>query len=201
MGLIIVVTDTIHMALSGYRFLPRTRTESLAEEYHIRAYLSEVLIPQGSSLKEQTLQETFLSEMGITVLTIIHENREVYPEPSSQLREKDVLIVQASRESLLQFEESADFTIRASGKLDDKDLIDETIKIVEAIVVRQSTSIGKTLKELNFRRRFGIFAIAIYRRGHAFATEVSKLSLRVGDVLLLEGRPERFEFLQNKLNL
>ena len=200
-GLIIVLTGIVYMALSGYRLLPRTRTESLAEEYHIRAYLSEVFIPQGSSLKGQTLQETSLSEMGITVLAIVRKNRKVYPEASSRLREEDVLIVQASRESLLQIEESADLTIRASGKLDDKDLIDETIKIVEAIVMPQSTLIGKTLKGLNFRRRFGILALAVYRRGHAFATKVANLSLRVGDVLLLEGQPERFEFLQGKQDL
>ena len=71
----------------------------------------------------------------------------------------------------------------------------ETLKIAEAIVMPHSIVLGRTLQELHFRQRFGITVMAIYRRGHALATQLSTLPLQVGDVLLLQGSTEQFAAL------
>ena len=43
--------------------------------------------------------------------------------------------------------------------------------------------------------------LAIYRKGHALAARIGELPLRVGDVLLLQGRPERFRALADNADL
>jgi di/tricarboxylate transporter len=75
------------------------------------------------------------------------------------------------------------------------------MKIAEAILMPQSNLVGRTIKELDFRRRFGVTVIAIYRREHALATRIGGLPLRVGDVLLIQGRPERLRALADDPDL
>jgi di/tricarboxylate transporter len=50
---------------------------------------------------------------------------------------------------------------------------------------------GRTPAALQLRRRFGINLIGISRRGRPFGGRLSSFRLEAGDVLLLEGDPER----------
>ncbi len=53
----------------------------------------------------------------------------------------------------------------------------------------QSSWSAARSRSLDFRSRFRLTVIAVYRRGHALTTRLGDLPLRVGDVLLLQGRP------------
>ena len=77
-------------------------------------------------------------------------------------------------------------------RLGDQDLAGGSVKIAEAIIMPQSLLIGRSLRDLNFRHRYGLAVIALHRRGQAFATKIGNLALRVGDVLLLQGDAGRF---------
>lgn len=192
-GITIVVAGILYMTLVGHRLLPQIKVATYSEDYEIKKYLTEIVIPPGSALGGQSLQKTQLAKMDLIVLEIIRGEQQLYPEPYALLREEDILIVQGTKESLLQVKEIPGIEIKADVQLGDQDLITDTIKIVEAIVMPQSNLIGRTLKELNFRRRFGVTCLAIYRKGHALASKLASLRLRVGDVLLLQGRREQFE--------
>ena len=200
-GLAMLVVGTIYMSALGYRLLPKTAAGTLTQEYEIDRYLSELAIPQDSPLVGKTLEQAALSEIGLVVLTIVREGDNFFPQPFHQLCEGDVLIVQASRKDLLQAHDSPSLHIRTSGQLDDLDLVNRASTIVESILMPQSTLIGRTLKELTFRQRFGVSALALYRRGHALVTAVADLPLRVGDVLLLQGQQEQFASLRGNRDL
>jgi di/tricarboxylate transporter len=194
-GVLFVIVGITYITLCGSRLLPHTPSTSYTEKYAIRAFLSEMVIPQGSHLAGAPLRDTPLAALGCTVLQLVRAGQTVYPQPYTQLREQDVLIVKGSRESLLQVKDTAGIEMKADVKLGDNDLISDTLKIAEAIVMPHSIVIGRTLRELNFRQRFGITVMAIYRRGHPLATKLSTLPLQVGDVLLLQGSTEQFAAL------
>ena len=46
-----------------------------------------------------------------------------------------------------------------------------------------------TLKDANFRHKYGVFALAIQRQGESIREKVGKVALQAGDTLLLQGRP------------
>ncbi len=200
-GITMVIVGAVYLIFVSYRMLPNTGTDSLSKEYQIEDYLSEVVVSEGASLIGQTLAETSLAEMGFVVRSILREDRIIHPDSGSCLREKDVLLVQASRNSLLQLEEIPHLEIRNRGEWDESDFDSDKVITTEAIIMPQSILTGRTLKELSFRRRFGVSVLAIYRRGHAFATRLSGTALQVGDVLLLEGSPDRYKALQGSRNL
>ena len=200
-GLTMVAVGAVYLIFVSYRMLPQTGVGGLNKEYQIEDYLSEVLVSEGSSLVGQTLAETSLSEMGFVVRAILREDRKIYPQFVSRLKEGDVLLVQASRDSLLQLKEIPDLAILSREEWDESDFESEQVMTIEAIIMPQSILIGRTLEELSFRRRFGVSVLAIYRRGHAFATRLSGIALQVGDVLLLEGPPDQYQSLQGSRNL
>jgi di/tricarboxylate transporter len=56
--------------------------------------------------------------------------------------------------------------------------------------------LGKTLKEINFRGRYGLNALAVYRREESLREKVGKVVLRFGDVLLVQGEKKRIDALR-----
>jgi di/tricarboxylate transporter len=199
-GVVACVVGILYMVLAGHRLLPE-RSEASEPEYSIREYLSEVVVTHGSPLAGQAIRDTQLAQMGLQVRAIQRGARRLYPDPYVQLQEGDLLIVQASREGLLQVKDTAGIDIRSDKLEGAQDLASEVVGIAEALLMPQSGLIGGTLKELDFRRRFGLAVLAIYRKGHALAARISELPLRIGDVLLLQGKPERFRALADNADL
>lgn len=199
-GAVVCVAGILYMVLIGHRLLPE-RSVVTETEYSIREYLSEVVVTPGSPLAGQAIRDTQLASMGLQVRAIQRGTRRLYPDPYVQLQEGDLLIVQASREGLLQVKETAGIDIRSDKLEGAQDLASEVVGIAEALLMPQSGLIGRTLKELDFRRRFGLAVLAIYRKGHALAARIAELPLRIGDVLLLQGKPERFRALADNADL
>lgn len=200
-GLAVIGTGILYMVAIGVRFLPRRAEGSLTDNYQVREYLSEVVVTGRSPLAGRTMRELRLTAMGLTVLAIHRGDQTLYPGPGVSLEAGDLLIVKARREALLEVKQTEGMEIVPDLHLGDQDLVGGTVKIAEAIIMPQSLLIGRTLRELNFRHRYGLTVIAVHRRGHAFPTKIGTLSLRVGDVLLLQGDAERFTDLGNSLDV
>jgi uncharacterized protein with PhoU and TrkA domain len=67
--------------------------------------------------------------------------------------------------------------------------------MVETILSPHATLAGKTLRHLNFREKFGLNVLAIWRRGNAYATNLRDMALDFGDALLLYGPREKLNML------
>lgn len=200
-GAVVCVMGILYMMLIGHRLLPETREAGYEEQYSIREYLSEVIVTPGSPLAGQTLRDSRLGQMGLQVRAILRGGRRMDAEPALTLEEGDLLLVQTTREGLLQVKDTAGIEIKPDLKMGEMDLASDTMTIAEAILMPGSALVGRTIKELDFRRRFGVTVIAIYRSGHALATRIGGLPLRVGDVLLIQGRPDRYRALADDPDL
>jgi di/tricarboxylate transporter len=62
-------------------------------------------------------------------------------------------------------------------------------RLVEAVVARRGPLVGKTVRELQFRTKFGAAVIAVHRDGNRIHEHPGKIKLQAGDVLLLEAGP------------
>jgi di/tricarboxylate transporter len=200
-GLAVVGTGILYMVLVGVRFLPQREEGSLTDSYNVREYLSEVMVTGAWPFADRSVRDLRLSDMGLTVLAIHRGNQTLYPGSGVSLAIGDLLIVKARREALLGVKQVEGMEIVPDLRLGDQDLIGGTVKIAEAIIMPQSLLIGRTLRELDFRQRYRLTVIAVHRRGHALPTKIGSLSLRVGDVLLLQGDAERFADLGNSLDV
>jgi di/tricarboxylate transporter len=106
------------------------------------------------------------------------------------LQDGDVLVVEGTQEDILRVKDIAGVEIKADVRLSDPDLQKQDIALVEAIVLPGSPLIGRTLKGYRFRERFGLQVLGLNQRGVNVVSKMSRIPLRVGDVLLLQGRRE-----------
>jgi di/tricarboxylate transporter len=197
-GVVIVVAGMFYMLLVGIRLLPRKRpAESLTEQYHVRQYMTEVIVLDDSPLIGKTLAEARISdELDLTVLGILRgEEHRIAPSPRELIKANDLLLVQGRVEDILKVKGEAGIEIKADFELNDSVLESKETELFEAMVPRGSDFIGRTLKRLDLRKRFGALVLAIDRHGVDLLSKISRVRLRFGDVLLIQASRDHVERL------
>ena len=191
LGLVLLGLGAIYMLAVGQRNLPYRPTEaSLTEGYRLREYLTELVIRSDSPLLDKTLRETnFSQQLDIEVLEIQRGQQKLLLFLQEiQLRKSDILIVKGNLENILKIRDTEGVDILADVKLSDHDLKSEDITLAEAVISPESSLIGRTLKEANFRQRYQATTLAIRRHGSQIRDKLGRLRLRVGDMLLVQVR-------------
>jgi di/tricarboxylate transporter len=200
-GLLMVVVGIAYMMLVGHRLLPDHKDESLTEEYAIREYLSEIVVMPSSHLIGQRIFESDLSRMDFRILEVIRGEEKFLPTARTAVQPADILLIEGRIEDLIKVKETAGIEIRAEAKPSDRDLQTEDIKMLEVLVTPQSDLAGQTLKEANFRARYGMTALAINRHGQALRDKIGRIPLRMGDLLLVQGPADRVDDLRRGQDL
>ena len=162
--------------------------------------MSEVLVLEGSRLIGKRLAEAPLSdELDLTVVGILRGEKRyrIAPNPDEEIKEGDLLLVQGRVDDILRVKGEAGIEIKADFELSDTVLESEDTKVelFEAMIPRGSDFTGQNLKRLKFRQRYQLIVLAINRHGINLLSKMSKVKLRFGDVLLLQGRREHVEQL------
>lgn len=198
-GVPIVCVGMLYMLLIGLRLLPaRDSAESLTEQYHVRQYMTEVIVLENSPLIDKSLGEARISdELDLTVLGILRgtQRYRIAPHPLEKIRASDLLLVQGRAEDILRVKGEAGIEIKADFSLSDELLEGTDVELFEAMIPRGSDFIGRTLERLQFRRHYQMIVLAINRHGVNLLSKMSNVKLRFGDVLLLQGNREHVEGL------
>lgn len=193
LGLVLLGLGAVYMLVVGQRNLPYRPTEaSLTEGYRLREYLTELVIRADSPLLDKTLRETDFSQLlDIEVLEIQrgHQKLGLFLQ-DIRLEGGDILIVKGNLENILKIRDTEGVDILAEVKLSDRDLKSEDITLAEAVISPESSLIGLTLKEANFRQRYQATALAIRRHGSQIRDKLGRVRLRVGDMLLVQVRKQ-----------
>jgi di/tricarboxylate transporter len=195
-GLVSLAVGIAYMMVIGRRLLPDYPHESLTDDYAIREYLSEIIVVPKSDLIGQRIFESDLSKLGFRILEVLRGTDQFLPNARTTIEPGDILLVEGRVADLMKVKETAGIEIRPELKLDDVNLQTDDIKIAEVLVTPRSDLIGRTLKGINFRQRYGLTALAIYRRGQSLRDKIGRIRIRLGDLLLVQGPAERLEFLR-----
>ncbi len=200
-GLVIVAVGIAYMMLLGKRLLPDHKDESLTEEFAMREYLSEIVVIPGSHLIGQKIFESDLAKMDFRILEVIRAKQKYLPNSRMTIQPHDVLLIEGKVTELIKIKETAGIEIRADVRLGDPDLQSDDIKIMEVIVTPQSDLRDQTLKEANFRARYGMTTLAINRHGQSLREKIGRIRLRMGDMLLVQGPADRLAGFRRQSDL
>jgi len=173
-------------------------TPSLPEQvYQLEDRLMLVQLPEDSPLAGITLAESRLGvAYGIGVLSIIRQGETLLmPDPDDRLEAGDTLLVKGRREDLLTVDGLQSLKIESTTPPEISELESAEIGLVEAVLSPHTTLIGKNLRQIHFRAKYGLNVLAIWREGHAFRTDLAEMALRFGDAFLLYGSRERIKLL------
>jgi len=117
------------------------------------------------------------------------------PPPDEILLANDTLLVKGKRSDLLLVEGLQNLEIETQPLPDMQTLESEEIGMVEAMLSPHSTLAGKTLRELNFRFKYGLTVLAVWRGGRAYRSNLRDMKIQLGDALLLYGPRDRLRML------
>ena len=200
-GIPVAIAGLIYMYFLGRRLIPdRAGTEGLLAEFGVRSYITEVLLLPTSPLVGKTLAEANLGrDLDLSVVRVLREpNQYLWPRQDMRLRAGDVLLVEGARAHVLQVKDTAGIEIRPEITLSDPDLRTEDTSLVEALVVPGSPLIGRTLRAVGFRERYGLQVLGLNRHGRNLLEKLSRSVIRVGDVLLVQGRTRAINRLSDE---
>ncbi|HVE59278.1 MAG TPA: SLC13 family permease [Pyrinomonadaceae bacterium] len=195
-GFITFAVGMLYMLFFGRRMLPaRGGEESFTEQYHIREYISELLVLPGSHLIGKTLGEANLNmELDLNVLGIVRgKETKIAPNSRERIGLNDLLIVEGRLANILNVKSEAGLEIKADFKLNDEVLEGGSIELFEVMVMRDSRLVGQTLKSIRFRQTYDLTVLAVNRHGETIVEKLSELRLKFGDVLLVQGKREEIE--------
>jgi di/tricarboxylate transporter len=111
----------------------------------------------------------------------------VLPGPDFSLRRGDHLMVKARPDDLAVLRALQRLEIDVATEVDPALLEGGDAGFTEALIAPHSALVGKTLRQIRFRERFGLHVVAIVREGEIVRTNLRDHALRFGDALLLYG--------------
>lgn len=198
LGGILFAIGLVYNIFVPMRYLaPRSILASLTSKYHLSDYLTELKVPLGSKLIGRTVIDEQVSERHqLTVLEILRGELKISLDiRNTQIKAHDILMVQGAMEDILSFKERFGLLLLTDVKLDDSVLTDENTVLAEVQLSPSSSLVGATLKELDFRRRFGCFVLALGRPREQIRQKLARIPLRHWDTLLIFGQRARVEAL------
>ncbi|MFZ0545815.1 MAG: SLC13 family permease [Candidatus Promineifilaceae bacterium] len=220
-GIPAVATGILYMAVIGRRFLPQHNlaeqiqtspshnsngddgSRDLTDIYRMDERLFRARIPIGSFLHGRVLaNSTFREQYNLNVIAL-ERNEEVIlaPSPNIKLFSGDILILEGSLSEFQEKDIEPYLEILPKRSFQEPDLESANIVVTEVVLAPRSNLINKTLKELNFREKFGFTALAIWRAGRPIRRGMTTLTLQFGDALLLQGPRQRLHLLQSERDL
>ena len=199
-GLVMLVIGVAYLLIAVPFLLPsRTVTSSLTKSYHMGGYLTELKVSEESPLVGRTCKERAVNKnYDITVLDILRDGKLI----SKNIRDtiiypEDILFVRGSLENFLRMKEVEKVTMLTDEKLTQDELIHDDNTLVECLITNRTDLVGKSLMEINFRRRFGSFILAIRREGEILRKKIAHVVLQAFDTLLIYGPIEKIKELSD----
>ncbi len=202
-GIFILLIGLLYIIFAVPLILPsRTVTSSLTQSYHMGGYLTELKVAEESPMVGRTFMERSINKnYDITVLDIIREGMVISKNiRNTIIHPGDVLFVRGSLENFLRMKEVEKVTMLTDEKLTQAELIHDDNTLVECLLTQQSELVGKSLMEINFRRRFGSFILAIRREGAILRRKIAHVMLRAFDTLLVYGPRDKIKELSESGN-
>jgi di/tricarboxylate transporter len=193
-GIMFAGVGILYVSLLGPFLLPKRETlSSMLPDNKERRFVAQILIPLSSDLVGKKISETgFTVEKGFTVIDVFREGLSL----RNNLREivlqaGDRMVLRSPVSEMLTLKEAGNVAIGAQANAPasfEPVQTTETV-VMEGVIGPQSRLIGRRLAGLGLARLYGVYVLAIHRRGENMARQIDELRFEVGDTVLVEGPP------------
>lgn len=201
LGVVYAAVGFLYLILVGRKLLPnRSLLSELIDSEKTREVLTQFQVEPGSPLVGKTLVETLLKSYPKAQVLEVRRRGRTLPTGLDELiiHEKDRLLLTVHGEAFQELKEKGGVSFEGQDSLNLTELETRDLKMIEGIIGPNSAMVGKTLKEIGFRRNHGINVLAIHRQGVNLKADFNTLRLAFGDTLFMEGPPDAFSRLQGQ---
>jgi di/tricarboxylate transporter len=214
-GLALLIVGVLYMLLIGRKMLPERAVEDkleavmaaqrkALEQYQLGERLFEVRVLRESPLVNLSVEESRLGRaLELNLVGIVRDGDSILsPSPSERLADDDLLLIQGKPEDVVRLRWTRGVEIEQEvPHWHPEDILSPELALAEAVLTPQSPLIGRTLREVAFRREYGLTVLAIWRGGRPYRTALGNIPLRFGDTLLLQGTHANIHLLSRRPDL
>lgn len=205
-GGLIAVAGILFLWLVGNRLLPARESShaqsqalmtgsELEDFYQLGDRLWEAQLKRTSPMIGQTIRNSEIGlKWGVAVAAIERKPDEFeLPFPDTILASGDTLFL-VGREEKIKTIKECKMDIRPVRK--GLHLTSGGIFVSELLLTPHSQALGQTLKQIDFRQKYGITVVGIRRLNRTYRTDVGDFSLNFGDSLLIISDEEHLKQLK-----
>lgn len=203
LGLILVFVTIVYVLFAQRWLLPsRVPVTSLTRKYHLGTYLTELVLTENSPLVGKKFLDLDIgAKYELVVLEIIRRGNPITTNMRNIiLKVDDTMLVQCTVDKLQLFKKDHKVLLLTDVKMDDKELADNENILIEAMISPNSRLAGFSLMESDFRRRYGLFVLAVRRYKEIVRQKVAHVKLKQFDTLLIFGSRTRMAALHTDPN-
>lgn len=181
------VLVTVGFVLLASKYLLPNKIGAMARFEDAREYVIEFKVQPASFLIGKSIEQAGLRNLPGVFLIEIERNGSLLPavSPVEVLQADDRLVFAGNVESVVDLQ-------KINGLVPAEDQIFKLKSprvdrcLVEAVISPQFPGLGQTVKEYDFRKRYGAVIIAVSRSGENVRGRIGDIELRPGDLLLIE---------------
>jgi len=184
-GLPVAVAGLVVLVVAGPRLLPR-RADLESTSNPGREFTVEMLVNHRGAVVGSTVQDAGLRNLeGVYLVEIERDGQVIAPvTPTERLQSGDRLVFAGNVERIVDLQSmpgllpAEEHHFEAVGDPGSR-------RFHEMVVSATSDLVGATLKQADFRNRYGAAVVAIHRAGHRLPGKLGTIPLHAGDVLLV----------------
>ncbi len=173
--------------------------DQLDKPYQTDERMFVVRVPEKSDLAEETLNKSRLADVFDFRVLAVFRNGElkVMPRGDEILYGRDLLLIEGQYSDLDVLRGMQELDIDTKVSINQTSKETKRLTLMDATLDPRSSLVGKTVGELNFRERYGIELVGIWREGKTIGNELADERLQIGDALLLLGPRDRLKLLSS----
>ena len=187
LGLPYAIIGVLYILFIGHRLLPH-RMDPMEEITSMpREYLVNLMIEPDCRLVGQTIEQAGLRHLaGLFLIELTRQGHTISPvSPDYVLRGSDFLTFTGVVGTIVDLEKipglvsatEAGYSIQTGARTEEL--------LCEAVVSPTCPSVGKTIRDADFRALYNAAVLAVHRGGERLTGKVGDIVLRPGDTLLL----------------
>ena len=207
-GGIIMISGTLFVAFAARFLLPSkdpgaaeatgSHRANLKNQYALGERAFFLKLAHDSPLAGKTLEQSSLGRsLGFYVVALQRDGQTQFaPGPETVLQAGDRLYTQGEAERLEELRSWQN--LQPVGADTPKSaLLAGNVTIAEATVSKKADFLGKTIQEAEFRNRFNLTVLMVFKGDGPVDRDLGQLSLQKGDRLLVQGTESSFQALQS----
>lgn len=173
--------------------------EDLTDSYRLQERIFVVRVPRDSRLGGATLAKSRIGDaFDFRLLGMFREgNLQFMPEPDEVILGGDLLLLQGRPEDLDVLVGLQELTVRQESSATPNIFESDRLSNLEATLSPQSNLPGTSVADVNFREKYGLELVAIWRSGKAIRSDLDRLELLHGDALLFVGPRQKLSLLND----
>lgn len=186
-GVPLTIVGVAYILIAG-RLLLRDTEAQMPAAHDPREYMTSMRVAPGAGIAGQSIEQAGLRHLpGLYLSRLERDGEQIFAvDPNTKIHAEDILIFVGNVKSVADLQRIKGLEPVTSDEVRKGLIPRHRAKLIEAVVSASSPMIGVSIREGEFRSRYGAVVIAAHRSGERIAGKLGDIRLRAGDTLLLE---------------